>query len=299
MKNFILNIIGFLVFLLLFYIVLFYYVDKLYLRSYSESVNLNFNTYMLSDSQGAALGNSTEKINIFNFSADSDSYADMIRKIKYLIANCHVKTIIITVSDHTLSVYRQRKNNLDRSAIFTSRSDYSTYYEYLKERILKRYLVLLNTKSGVIMRNYILSNITNSLSFNKRNTNRETLWESLTSDEKREKSRRRAMFQFPDEEQSQELTATLKEIIQICRMNKIRLIGLKYPLSPDYLEAIEDKSYSADRIFIELGLKVLDLSKTFPRDDSFFKDPDHLNEKGAILFSEILCDSLKPIIDIE
>lgn len=294
MKKFVVNIIAFTLILLSLYLILFHYVNKLYLESYGNGIDLNFNSYLLSDSQGAALGNTTEEFNIFNFSADSDSYADMIRKINYLIENSSVQTIFITVCDHTLSFYRQRKNNLDRSAVFTLRSDYSSYYEYLKEKFLRRYIVLFNPKSGVIMRNYIFSKIDRI--FNPNNSSAsEVLWESLTSEEKKEKSKRRAMFQFPDEKLSIELSDTLYEIMNICMHHKINLIGVKYPLSPDYLKAIENRSYHADRVFIERGLKVLDFSKNFPPDDTLFKDPDHLNKKGAVVFTQMLGDSVKSL----
>ena len=45
---------------------------KYYINEYEKS-DLNFDTYLLSDSHGNALGNLTEKINVYNFSAGGDS----------------------------------------------------------------------------------------------------------------------------------------------------------------------------------------------------------------------------------
>lgn len=85
---------------------------------------------LLSDSHGAALGNLTEKINVYNFSMGSDSYFDMETKLIYLIKNSNVNKILIIVDDHTLSTYREKLNNIDRSSYYKSINEASSFKEF-------------------------------------------------------------------------------------------------------------------------------------------------------------------------
>ena len=84
MKKFILNIILFGLCLLLVNKTLFSIQKQFYLEPYGK-FELKYQTYLLADSHGEPLKNFTEEYGIFNFSMGSDSYLDMLRKIKFLI----------------------------------------------------------------------------------------------------------------------------------------------------------------------------------------------------------------------
>ena len=60
--------------------------NKVYLAKYLN-YSLNFNSFLLSDSHGLPLSNNTEKNGVYNFSASSDSYFDMKRKINLFPKN--------------------------------------------------------------------------------------------------------------------------------------------------------------------------------------------------------------------
>jgi hypothetical protein len=64
--------------------ILFFPGKKIYYDTYSIP-SLKFDSYLLSDSHGEALSNYLEDYGIYNFSAGSDSYEDMYRKLEYLL----------------------------------------------------------------------------------------------------------------------------------------------------------------------------------------------------------------------
>ena len=83
MKRFIFNIISFVLLLLIINTIFFRITYKLYLQPY-EDVSFKHEIYLLSDSHGEALGG-LDAYGIYNFSAGSDSYYDMQRRVEYLI----------------------------------------------------------------------------------------------------------------------------------------------------------------------------------------------------------------------
>lgn len=288
MNKFLKNI-SLLVILLITLNTLLYLVSKkVYIKNYQEC-SLNFKSYLLSDSHGESLGNFTEKYNVFNFSAASDSYLDLSRKINYLIKNTSVDTIYLAVDDHTLSPYREVSNNMDRSDFYCTRSDYKNYFEYLKSKYLKRYIVFFQPKALIVIKSFLTSEIKALIRSTKKNhfENDEDEWASLTDAERINNSKSRFENQFNAEQTSKILSNSLLEIITLCKKNNITLIGMKMPLTNEYLNILQNKSYGADELFRANGLIVLDFKKTFQDQDRYFKNQDHLNKLGSYNFVEL------------
>ena len=300
MKKFCINILVFSILLMIPNCIFYSIVDSFYWKPYEKKVKLNFKSYLLSDSHGMPLGNFTENYGIYNFSASSDSYDDMYIKAKYLIKNSAVSRILVTVDDHTLSPYREKMNNADRSVIYTDVSDYDSYYEYLAEKYIKRYIVYFNPKCRSIVRGFLKAQISSLISGVKSNGNdeeqpfrEEENWTSLTTFEQEALAKKRSRDQFPNEKISKPLTKKLEDIIALCRENNIELIGLKFPLTNDYLDVIDDKSFYADSIFRSNNIKIHDFKYLFSGNDSVFSNQDHLNKDGGRKFAKILKDTLK------
>ena len=107
-------------------VIMYYFGEKYYFKGYYE-YSLAYDTYILADSHGLVLENDSEIYGAYNFSAASDSYIDMLRKIKYLARNTNIQKVYITVDHHTLSPYRERINNTDRSTFYSTSEDYDSY----------------------------------------------------------------------------------------------------------------------------------------------------------------------------
>lgn len=272
-------------------------VYSIYLKEYQpkkERVR-SFDAFLFADSHGLALGRETEKFGLFNFSSASDTYGDVFRKLKYLISMGKIpRLVVLTVDDHTLSPYRDRVNNFDRSiayADFTS-SYFSNSSRYAIEKYLRYYCPLLNPKDRDLIRLYVKSQ------FKKWRTHQPgpTIqnWEKTTN--KKEESRLRAAWQFPSGIPSKDQKNHLLNILELCRIHRIQVIGIKFPLTLDYQEAIAGKNYKADSLILKRGYPIVNYSNVkWP--DSIFENQDHLNTQGGKklieLLQEDLADSLK------
>lgn len=283
MKRFLRNIAHFTVYLIVINVICFIAVDEVYYKEYSE-FDSTFDTYLMADSHGDALGDATEAYGIFNFSDPSDSYQDMLRKVRYTISHSEVKKILISVDDHTLTTYREENNNLDRSVIYSTGADYKSAFHQFLQRYVQRYIPLLNGKS----RDALLMHIKSYLP----TTARQNLdWKEKTQSDRNQMAVDRANLQFDNSRRSKALEGYLQEIIALCRENDIVLEGVKFPLTSEYLENTKDKGYAADRVLKKQGLKVIDLSQIFRNKISYFRDQDHLNEKGARILSIFLSNN--------
>tara|TARA_R100000935_G_scaffold9585_1_gene19420 strand:+ start:1631 stop:2488 length:858 start_codon:yes stop_codon:yes gene_type:complete len=283
MKKFIIQILLFLFVLLVFNGIFKLILNDIYFDDYQQ-VNLNSQTYLLADSHGEALGQFSEHA-FFNFSAPSDSYVDMKYKLEYLISKSDIKTLILTVDNHALSPYRDNSNNIDRSSYFTFRDDYSNFLEYLEQKYFYQIFVMFDSKYGTLLKKYLISTIVPD-GFSQQN-----IWGEETDRYRKDASFKRSEMQFSFNYQSTKLKKELVEIIYLCKANNIKLIGIKFPLSKDYLNVPEMKNYGSDKIFQENGLEIMNFEEYFIN-NNFFKDQDHLNKKGAILFKNNLIQIL-------
>ena len=286
MKKFILTILIFAVGLLLINIPLLLIVEEQYYNGYNK-INLNYDTYLLADSHGSPLDNYTEEYGIYNFSAPSDSYYDMYRKVQFLIRGAHLKRIIISVDDHSLSKHREALNNLDRSSYYESLAESSNIFEYIRDKY-QYYIVLLNSKDRDIAAVYLRSKL--ALQTKQTAAAAMTKWVELPESQKKENSISKAKSEFSYEESSHSLRTALEDIILLCRKNNVELIGIKFPLSREYIKAIGNKTYNADSTFFKQNLRVLDFKNIYINEDSYFSNEDHLNQLGGKEFVKILSE---------
>lgn len=258
---------------------IFYAIVKSGNKKDYEEVDTAFETYLLADSRGVPLGD-LSAYKVSNFSYDSDSYLDMEIKLNYLIKRYPVKKIFLTVDEHTLSKYREKTNNSDKSVFYAEIPDSVNSYKLLKKRILRKYIPFFNAKNGQIIKYYFQT------FFDKKEEIKD--WSSVSKKEQLEKSKSRLKTQFPHIEKSFSLTHSLERIILTCKENNIELVGIKFPLTKVYHHCLEDRNYGADSIFQSQELPIKDFKIWNLENDKLFKNQDHLNEKGASLFAHDL-----------
>ncbi len=270
---------------LLFNTVLFFFSRINYYEGYKKYPDKNFKTFIFSDSHGIPIGTLSEKYNVFNFSAKSDSYFDMKRKILYLLANgFNIDTVFITVDDYTLSPYREKVNNFDKSSIYSLPFEYENYYTYIKGKYLNYYLPIFQPKVTALFKSYLKAKLKDIYQPNNTSLKME-LWCDYSEDERALKAEKRIKSQFPIKNKSKKLENTLLEIIHLCQLNEIELIGIKFPVSSSYVDVLKSKSYGADKIFTTNGLRVEDYKEIFLFYPAYFSDQDHLNSRGGEIFA--------------
>jgi hypothetical protein len=285
MKKFLLHISLFILVLTAVNWLLFVTAQKCYYKDY-HTYSLKFKSYLLADSHGAPLEQLTEPYGMYNFSEKSESYADMYRKIRFLIRKSRIDTIFLTADNHTLSPYRETANNLDASEYYLDAADYSSYYEYLKSRYLIPYVMYFQPKALSAVRIYVTAHLKSFLKggAHKEKTERSSEWVALSEAERKERSAERAREQFPPGKPSESLSKTLQDIIKLCKDNHIVLIGIKFPMASSYLTLCGKRTFGADSIMRAAGVPILDFEMLFRDKNEFFENQDHLNEKGATQF---------------
>lgn len=280
MKKFISNLFIFFIIVFLFNVVVFEFANDNYYKGYKEVPSKKFHSLLMADSHGLPLNKLLEKHNTYNFSASSESYLDIKRKILYLIENKYeITRIYITVDRYSLSPYRDTSNNEDKSIIFSTGNNFHD----LKERFLKYYFPIFQPKINPVLKMYLKARLKGVLikDINKKTTK---LWSKLPESEQIKWSEVRVRGQFSSKNKSLNLEKTLLEIINLCKTNGIELIGIKFPVSHTYLKIVGHRNYGADQLFISNGLKVIDSESIFINNDEYFGDQDHLNKKGGEAF---------------
>lgn len=280
----------FLMLLLVLNFLLFLLIRVFYIKDYNE-VDLGYSDYLLADSHGTPLGDFTELHDVHNFSAQSDSYLDMERKFNFLIRNTTVDRIYISVDDHTLSPTRENQNNLDRSAYYTNKEDFSSYQEFIYNKYLKYYCVFLNDRYSLVIKNFIQNELFDYSKWGGGKS--KSSWENLSILDQKERSQDRIDNYFELSFPSVKMSESLQRIIAICQAKKIELIGLRFPLSKTYVGILGNESYHADSILINYNIHSIDFDSLFLEKDFMFKDMDHLDKDGGEKFVEILFDSLE------
>ena len=282
MKKFIKNIAIFSTLLFSINCILFFIAYTQYYAKYEE-IELDYSAYLLADSRGEPLEKFTEEYGIYNLSEESESYFDMLQKVKFLAEYSKVQKIIISVDDHTLSPYREKLNNKDRAAFFIVPNTMRSRMEWLSSRF-KRFFVLLNPKSRDIIRLYLASLV--------KNNSPPKSWNDRSEEQRRSHAKNRANLQFRDSEASEQLTLALDDIIQLCKDRDIELVGIMFPLTKEYTSEMNSGSYGAAEFARKNGIAILGFRDFYSSKPELFSNQDHLNELGGRRFAKEIAVAL-------
>lgn len=264
-------------------------VDKLLYKPYSLDLNqaAAYHSFLFADSHGKAIAQKDlDALSICNMSFNSDSYVDMYIKLNYLISNgIAIKKIYLTADEHTLSPYRETGNNNSRSVFLTDFTTYKeiygkSFFDYLDETVFLKYFTICNTSKSKLIKEYIF---TNKISEEVKDDN----FKRFSDQERKEKAVKRIKSQFVKGKPSENLKLYLNKIIALCKKNNIKVLGIKLPLSKNYLEELKGKSYHAENEFLKSNIQVLDFKDVFIDNDAYFRDQDHLNVSGSKQFTAV------------
>lgn len=253
-----------------------------------------YHSFMVADSHGKAIRQSDlTSTGICNFSYDSDSYFDMLVKVDYLVKNYQIDTLYLTVDDHTLSQYREWWTNRRRSIYYANYPQYKEFYhsslsEFLFKKYVEFYTPLFSTGNAKVFRRYLEAKLTG-----KELPNYDNFDISVEKPEQRRKrSRDRIKIQYPSDKTSDFLRKCLTEIVTVCQQNDIEIIGIKYPLTREFIQELGDKSFHADLFLKEKGYRVIDMKASLADHTSYFRDQDHLNYTGSEQFITLIKEDL-------
>lgn len=289
MRKFLLNTVLFLSIFLVCNTVVYFFAQDFYHEEYNKVPEKRFSTFIFADSYGLPLSEYSEDYDVYNFAAASDSYFDIKRKLTYLIRNNYkIDKVYIGVDSHSLSPNREQMNNLDRSVCYATKEDFDNSFDYFKDRYVRYYGAIFRPSVRTILRSYLFQNIPTILNNNQSNEAEKKNWSQLSNKEKNAQAEDLVEIQFPSDTKSETLEQTLKEIIALSKAYDFELVGVKFPLTESYTEAVDNASFGANRVFADYGLQVLDYRRMYLGKNEYFADPNHLNDTGGEIFTEIL-----------
>lgn len=108
-------------------------------------------------------------------------------------------------------------------------------------------------------------------------------------------------FQNTDEGLNPKGVEYFKKILALAKDNGVRVVVLKYPLTPEYRRVISDEGFNQTEYYDSI-MKILEDSgadflvwdyQSRYSEDGYFSDPGHLNAFGASVFSKELNERLK------
>jgi hypothetical protein len=147
----------------------------------------------------------------------------------------------------------------------------------LFEKFLLKYIPLLKVENSILIRKFLFKKkvpIKKKYEFN-----------TLSKAAKMERCIRRVKYQFLEYGYSPKLLSCLKEILLLCKVNDIELIGLKFPLTSIFNEVLAKRAFHVEN-FID-KIVIWDFRNSIVQ-DSLFINEGHLNIEGAKLFCELL-----------
>lgn len=239
----------------------------------------------------------------FNFAVPSEIYEQTFIKVKWILENYPtVDTFVIPYDYHSFNSYRS-----------------NPYYDkkhWLNFISVKSLSKLSNSSQFAIMVDKYLPIIgkgTEILSYVKNKENKTEIYlgwqketKEFTDNENMTKSAINRvdsqLVGYPDIKDKKLFNSFIKTIYLLEKNDK-KIILIKYPLTEEYLSAVKKKGlnntsfYQEEQYLLEniKKLYILDYQDYFSKNKTIFSDQDHLNDKGAKVFSKKVNEDLKEL----
>lgn len=235
-----------------------------------------------------------------------DNLRQMVIKLDYAVScKQSIKYAVIPLDYHSLAVYRERAGDFSRDLYYSSNyqlitSLYGTNYLNVIFHKLSLHVPLLDASNWERYYLILTAKMENKALAASEAVTPEN-W-SLLNDQKRNiDTIARLKGQLEPPIVSDEMVRALEFMISYCKNNKIALIGVRYPVTAEYLElagafGIEQ----VNDIYLEKAevfLAILDYREIFAESPGYFANTDHLSAEGAKVFTNILQKDLGSLLE--
>lgn len=245
--------------------------------------------------------------NAFNLAIPGENYIETFYVLRSLIddANLEIRTVILPIDLHSLSSW-----NIDG---FAHVHHYASFVDYFEIGWRRGRLMLYAVRALQGRYAPYVSERRNILTYFEYNRPRDMFWlqelplvggalvdkrsiAKWTSDERMEQTATRVGFHLKNRDPTLPiLEAYFLQILDLCAAHNIRVVLVQYPVTREYLRAaseIIDIEAFDQRIRTLVqpydNVQLIATRNLFGNRLDVFLDGDHLNEKGAILFSRAI-----------
>lgn len=259
------------------------------MRPFEELEHRNPKILFVGDSHpGNAVSLAELDSNYAVLSQGSDTIRHMLLKLDYAIKKKPtIQCVVVPLEWHTLSQYRYVNKSFSRDLFYTDNTHLvrelfdTSLLGYYKEWI-GRWVPLILGKSW---EKYFLILLGRRDQFDIR-------WEAIETKGRVNRASARLREQLSGQIVREEMVDLLDRFISFCSAKKIKIVGIIYPLSVEYIQLSHEydiaKLESTYRERNSDFLFVLDYRDLFVGDNEYFTNADHLSASGSKVFTRTL-----------
>lgn len=251
----------------------------------------------------------------YNFSFPSEGWREFYLRLRVALKLKRTIThVIIPLDDHAFAPYRGQDVFFTNFLHFSDLQDIKTIFKPSTVTLFKarvsNYLPLVSPSNRALIRKvtgedlYALITRTKNIksividAWGGLVTTDERIWSEISEEERNAEIVSRANKHFRKPLINEGLVATFEDFLRYCKEHGVKVIGVRYPVTTDYQQVAKDRGEGlVQKKYKEFSFdSTLDYYHAFDKHQDYFRDPDHLNTKGAVVFSQMLMKDLRKTV---
>lgn len=251
----------------------------------------------------------------YNFSAPSEGWREFYLRLRAALKlKKNITHIIIPLDDHAFAPYRAQDAFFTNFLHFSDLDDIKAVFKPSAVTLFKarvsNYLPLVSPSNRTLIRKVTGEDI---YAFMTRTKNTKSIvidawggivptdertWSEVPEWERNAEIVSRANKHFRKPLINEELMVVFEDFLAYCEKHGVKVIGMRYPVTTDYQKAARDRGEGVvQKKYKEFSFdSTLDYYHAFDKHQDYFRDPDHLNTKGAVVFSQMLMKDLRKTV---
>jgi len=252
----------------------------------------------------------------YNFSYPSDNAFDMFAKFLYAQNQHNLEAIVLPIDYQMVTQFRLKNRNMCKSLLLSSQKDARTvfdlnFFEQMYHNLRCKFPLLIKEEREKFMTAFIqtvrekfgVPKSEESMIFSPYgNWQFAVQQEGSIKDEEQYRQRAEEVVRVQIGEFAPEtlILDTYARFIEIAHQQGIKVIGVRYPLDPAFLEFMGERDVS----LIDVAVSTLPFDEVFDYKDSYadnteyFQNPDHMNTKGSESFTRKIQKDFKKELEL-
>ncbi|WP_370153392.1 hypothetical protein [Ferrovibrio sp.] len=251
---------------------------------------------------------------VFNWAEVGEGLRQTLLKADYALrTKPSLQWIVLPIDDYILSEYRSANRGFRKQMGYADWGLLDHYFATTRRHILRNYIAyylpVLDHESRLSFRSDLLQDVedrlgtpvdesytvlTDCLDLKFRH---EFDWAGSSSEARKDRVAFRLKAQYPEDLIVPQMVEILERIVRTANASGVQVVGVRYPMSNEYIEAAAVRDVSGVRaVFERIPFAArLDYTAMFAGDQAEFNDMDHLRHGGARAFTNVLQKDLAAI----
>jgi hypothetical protein len=271
---------------------------------------------ILGDSRSALdVALDSDNFDVFNWSEVGEGMRQTLLKADYVLrTKTSVRAIVLPVDDYVLSGYRAANSRWAASASYANPELLRRFLGASTARIWRNRLAfalpVLDHETRLILRDHLALRADQTIGYPRKGAftrlddcldlrfAEEVDWVNEPEERRVARTVARMRAQYPADLVVDEMVVVLRTILESARRHGVSVVGVRHPISNEYIAVAGERDVSAVRAAIA-GLPfraTLDYVGLFADRQELFNDMDHLRRSGAREFTAIMLRELATVV---